>query len=155
MDEILLWEMGLWWRSCWWAWSSFLLNQHSSPSWLAILPYFALQRTPWGVSLHIWNKKQLKKKENMTLVIFVSLGRVELLAVHQTPELAWTALSWAGRETELFSRTFELPNHHFTVHSPCPDPPALQKRPFCPTPGQHCLCTRSQPLQMCRLCGGV
>lgn len=52
----------------------------------------------------------------MTLVIFVSLCRVELLAVHQTPELAWTALSRAGRETELLSSAPELPNHHITQH---------------------------------------
>lgn len=52
----------------------------------------------------------------MTLVIYISLGRVELLAVHQTPELAQTALRWAGRETEQVSSTPELPNHHFTWH---------------------------------------
>lgn len=42
-------------------------------------------------------KSNLKKRKTW-LVIFVSLGRVVLLVVHQTPELAWTALSWAGKK---------------------------------------------------------
>jgi len=104
------------------------------------LPYKGHPETPSVSPWFYLRQKAVKKKKTMTpsLVIFVSLGRAVLLAVYQTRSWQRTALSWAVKKTELFPSALEfLPqNCHFTLHEPRLDPPALRKRPCCPTPGQ-------------------
>lgn len=69
--------------------ASILLSQHKSPSWLAVLPYFPLQRTPWNTWFYL-SHKPVQKKKNLTLalVILDSVSRAVLLATYQPPELA-------------------------------------------------------------------